>query len=195
MRYVDKDMSRRRKRSRSILLDSWLLRSTTRNSRWTLSSYLDIDVHRRGRWKPRVRSSGYTTALMGTHLQWGFMRPHRSFIYNNFGIGQCLLRLNPYAWSYIPVAMMSQGYLIGAPIFQPSTGTSSSTSSGASTNQDSIKEYPEIGGIISWNAATEAHSISMVGPARAPSLNSSSRYPTIRESKVFDRRTPSNRVV
>jgi hypothetical protein len=35
----------------------------------------------------------------------------------------------------------------------------------------------------------------MVGPAGAPSQNSSNRYPTIRESKVFDARTPSNRVI
>jgi hypothetical protein len=35
----------------------------------------------------------------------------------------------------------------------------------------------------------------MVGPARASSHNSSSRYPTIRGSEVFDARTPSNRIV
>jgi hypothetical protein len=35
----------------------------------------------------------------------------------------------------------------------------------------------------------------MVGPARASSHNSSSRYPTIRGSEVCDARTPSNRII
>jgi hypothetical protein len=35
----------------------------------------------------------------------------------------------------------------------------------------------------------------MVGPARSPSQNFSSRYPTIRVSKASDAQTPSNRVI
>jgi hypothetical protein len=54
--------------------------------------------------------------------------------------------LNPYEWSYYPSAMTSQGYLIGTPIFQPLARTSSSSSSGAFTDRDSIKDYTEIGG-------------------------------------------------
>jgi hypothetical protein len=102
---------------------------------------------------------------------------------------------NPYAGSYYLATMMLQGHLIGAPIFQSSAGTSSSTSSGASTDRDSIEDYPEIRGSIYWNSTIEAHRISMVGPTKASSQNSSSRYPTIRGSEASDGRTSSNRVV
>jgi hypothetical protein len=51
---------------------------------------------------------------------------------------------NPYTGSYYLATMMLQGHPIGAPIFQSSAGTSSSTSSGASTDRDSIEDYPEI---------------------------------------------------
>jgi hypothetical protein len=91
--------------------------------------------------------------------------------------------------------MTSQRYPIGTPIFQPSVGTSSSSSSGASLDRDSIEDYHEIGGSVYWNSTIEAHRIRMVGPARAPSQNSSSRDPTIRESEASDARTQSNRVV
>jgi hypothetical protein len=46
-----------------------------------------------------------------------------------------------------------------------------------------------------WNPAIEAHRISMVGPARGDSQNSSSRYPIIRGSEASDARTPSSRVI
>jgi hypothetical protein len=81
----------------------------------------------------------------------------------------------------------------GAPA--SSTETSSSTSSGTSTGRDSIEGYPEIGGSVYWNPATEACCINMVGPGRVACRNSSSRYPTIRVSETSDARTPSNRVV
>jgi hypothetical protein len=103
--------------------------------------------------------------------------------------------LNPYVGSYYLSAMTSQGYPIGTPIFQPSVGTSSSSSLGASPDRDSIEEYPKIGGNICQNPAVETHRINMVGPARAPSHNSSSRYPTIRGSKASDAQIPSNRVI
>jgi hypothetical protein len=77
--------------------------------------------------------------------------------------------LNPYTGSYHLSTVMSYGYPIGAPIFHPSTGTSSSTSSGASPGQDSIEDYPEIGGRACWNPDIEAHCIGMVGPTRANS--------------------------
>jgi hypothetical protein len=94
--------------------------------------------------------------------------------------------LNPYAGSYILATMTSQGYPIRVPIFQPSPGTSSSTSSGASTDRDVIEDYLEIGGIIYWNPVTEAHRINMVGPGRAAYRNSSSRYPMISGFEAFD---------
>jgi hypothetical protein len=91
--------------------------------------------------------------------------------------------------------MTSQGYPIKTPIFQPLVGTSSSSSSGASPDRNSIEDYPEIRGNICWNATIEAHHISMVGPDKAPSHNNSTRYPTIRVSEVSDAWTPSNRIV
>jgi hypothetical protein len=103
--------------------------------------------------------------------------------------------LNPYVGSYYLSPMMSQGYPIGATILQPLAGTPSSTSSGASTDEDSIKDYPVIRGSICWNHAIEAHRINMVGPNRAPSQSSSSRYTTMRGSKAFNAQTPSNKLV
>jgi hypothetical protein len=94
--------------------------------------------------------------------------------------------LNPYAGSYYLSTMTSQGYPIRVHIFQPSAGTLSSTSTGSSVARDSIEDYPEIRGNICWKAANESRQINMVGPARAPSQNSSNRYPTIRGSKVSD---------
>jgi hypothetical protein len=94
--------------------------------------------------------------------------------------------LNPYAGPYTLAAMMSWGHPIGA---------LSPMSSGASIDRDSAEDYPEIGGSVCWNPATEARRISMVGPARLDSRNSSSKYPTIRGSVSSDARTPNNRVV
>jgi hypothetical protein len=91
--------------------------------------------------------------------------------------------------------MKSQVYPIRTPIFQPSVGTSSFSSSGASPDRDSIEDYIEIGGSISWNPVVEAHCISMVGSARAPSHNSSSRCPTIRGFEASDAWTPNNIII
>jgi hypothetical protein len=74
-------------------------------------------------------------------------------------------------------------------------GTLSSSSSGAFANLDSFEDYPEIGGSVCWNPDVEAHRISMVGPIRAPSQNSSNRYPTIRGSEPSDAQRPNNRVI
>jgi hypothetical protein len=51
--------------------------------------------------------------------------------------------LNPYTGPYYLTAMTLQGFSIGTPIFQQSAGTPSS-SSRASLNRDSIKDYPEM---------------------------------------------------
>jgi hypothetical protein len=80
-------------------------------------------------------------------------------------------------------------------MFQPSAGMLSPTSSGASTNRDSAKDYPKIGGSIYWNPVVEARRISMVGLGRAYSYNSSIKYLTIRGSTTSDAWTPSNQVV
>jgi hypothetical protein len=77
--------------------------------------------------------------------------------------------------------MTSQGLPIGASIFQLLAGTTSSSSSGASLELDSIEDYLEIKDSSCWNLAVEARRINMVALARAPSHNNFSRYPTIRE--------------
>jgi hypothetical protein len=68
-------------------------------------------------------------------------------------------------------------------------------SSRATLDRDSIEDYPEIRGSGYLNPAIETRCISMVGPARVNSQNSSNKYPTIRGSKTCDARTPSNRVI
>jgi hypothetical protein len=109
--------------------------------------------------------------------------------------GGACLSLNPYAGTYYLSAMTSQGHPIGMTIFQPSARTSSSSSSRAAPNQDSIEDCPEIRGSAYWNPAIEARHISMVGLGRINSQNNSSRYPTIWGSEASDVRTPSSRVV
>jgi hypothetical protein len=86
--------------------------------------------------------------------------------------------LNPYAGSYAPIAMTSWGHPIEAPVAWSPARTSSPTSSGASTSRDTVEDYPEIMGSVYWDPAIKAHRISMVGPTRASSHNSSNRYPT-----------------
>jgi hypothetical protein len=103
--------------------------------------------------------------------------------------------LSSYAGSYYLSPMMSQEYLIGTPIFQPSVGTLSSSSLRVFANRDFIKDYPEIRGSVYWNPVIESCRISMVVTTSAPSHNSSSRYPSIRGFEVFDARTLSNMIV
>jgi hypothetical protein len=55
--------------------------------------------------------------------------------------------LNPHAGPYYLAAMMSQGILVRATISQPSTGTLSSSSSGASPDRDFTEDYPKIGAV------------------------------------------------
>jgi hypothetical protein len=66
------------------------------------------------------------------------------------------------------------------PIFQPSVGTSSSSSLGVSPDQDSAEDYHEIRGNIYWNLAVEAAtSVFRVPPGcfliRAPASTQPSR--------------------
>jgi hypothetical protein len=100
--------------------------------------------------------------------------------------------LNPHASSYHRATKTTQGIPIRAPILQPSAGTSSSSTSIASPDQDSTDDYPKIEGSTCWNSADEGHLIIMVPPAGAPSHNSSSRYPTIGGSEASNARNDSN---
>jgi hypothetical protein len=102
--------------------------------------------------------------------------------------------MNPYAGLYHRTAKTTQGISIRAPIFQPSAGTSSSSTSAASPDQDTTDDYLEIGGSTCCNSADEGRLIIMLTPARVPSQNNSSRYPTIRRSEASDVQTPSNRL-
>jgi hypothetical protein len=76
-------------------------------------------------------------------------------------------------------------------ILQPSSEASSSSSSVASPDRDSIDDYPEIRGSTCWNYSKEGHMLLMVAPNEDPSCNSSSKYPTIRGSEASDTRTPN----
>jgi hypothetical protein len=57
---------------------------------------------------------------------------------------------NPYAEPYHHAAKTTHGIPIGAPIFQPSAETPSSSSSATSHGQESTDDYPEIGGSTCW---------------------------------------------
>jgi hypothetical protein len=100
--------------------------------------------------------------------------------------------LNPYIGPYHRTSKVTQGIPIGAPIFQPSTGTSSSSASASSPGHDSTDGYHEIGGSTCWISTDEGRLIIMVAPTRAPSQKSSSRYPAIERSEASDARTPSD---
>jgi hypothetical protein len=59
--------------------------------------------------------------------------------------GRACSALNPHEGLYYLSTMTSQGRTIGKTIFRSSAGTSSSSSSGATPDRDSIEDYPEIG--------------------------------------------------
>jgi hypothetical protein len=132
---------------------------------------------------------------MGIDLWCGCVLPDRSSIMTTSSYYGAHLGLNPCAGPYTLTTMMRWGHPIGAPVFQPSARSLSHIPSGTSTNQDSTEDYLENGGNIYWNPTAKARRISMVGPHRFDSCNSSGKYPTIRGSMGFDAWTPSNRVV
>jgi hypothetical protein len=102
---------------------------------------------------------------------------------------------NSYAGPYHRATKTTQGILIGAPIFQPSAGTLSSSTLAASPDQDSTDNYPKIGGSTCWNSTNEGCLIIMVAPAGAHSQNSSSRYSTIGKSEASDAQTPNDGII
>jgi hypothetical protein len=81
--------------------------------------------------------------------------------------GGACLGLNPHARPYYPSVMTSQGRSIRKTILQPLARASSSSSSRATPDRDSVEDYLEIGGSACWNHAIKARRINMVGPARA----------------------------
>jgi hypothetical protein len=87
--------------------------------------------------------------------------------------GACL-GLDPYAGIYICTTKLIRGISIMTSILHPSGGASSSSSLVASPDQDSVDDYPEIGGSTCGDPAEEGCLIIMVAPAEAPSHNNSS---------------------
>jgi hypothetical protein len=92
--------------------------------------------------------------------------------------------LDPYATLHIRTVKLIRDILIVTSILQPSTGVSSLSSSAASPDQDSVDDYPEIGGSTCGDPADEGRLIVMVASTGGPSQNSSSRYPTIEMSNA-----------
>jgi hypothetical protein len=114
---------------------------------------------------------------------------------NSSTLGGFCSDLNRYVEPYHCAAKTTQGIPIRAPIFQPSVGTSSSSTSAASPDQDSTNDYPEIGGSTCWNSTNEGRLIIMEALAGAHSQDSSSRYPTIGRSEAFDAQMPNDRMI
>jgi hypothetical protein len=119
--------------------------------------------------------------------------PYFSAISSTTG-GACL-DLNPYAVSHISTIKLVRGISIVTSILQPSAGASSSSSSEATHDQDSVDDYPEIRGSTCGDPAEEGRLIVMATPTGGPSQNSSSRYPTIERSEPSDARTPNDRMI
>jgi hypothetical protein len=130
----------RRKHSRSIRVTSWLMSSPYGTQflfgtlMFAVGKHRTLELLTRG-LAPSHHEPAYKEAL--------YYSVDPSTTSTSKGACSCL---NPYIWLYYLAAMTSQGYPIGRSIFQPSTETSSSTSSGASTDRDSTEHYPEIRG-------------------------------------------------
>jgi hypothetical protein len=75
--------------------------------------------------------------------------------------GKACSGLNTYVGPYFLTIMTSQGFPIGTPIFQRSTRTTR-PSSGMSLDQDSIEDYPKIGGSAYWNPVVEDRCINIM---------------------------------
>jgi hypothetical protein len=80
-------------------------------------------------------------------------------------------------------------------ILHTSVGASSSSSSAATPDQDSVDDYPEIGESTCGDPTEEGHLIVMVAPAGGPSQNNSSKYPTIKRLEASDARTPNDEII
>jgi hypothetical protein len=114
---------------------------------------------------------------------------------NPFTSGGACSDLNPHAGPYYLSAMTSQGRPIGKTILHSLPKASSSSGLGATPDWDSIEDYPETRCNACWNPAIEACHISMVGPAKGNSQNSSIKYPTIGGFVASNAQTPSSNVV
>jgi hypothetical protein len=144
----------------------------------------------RGRGKPQDADPRVSTRVPRASI-WTSSLSFRHLIY----IRRCLLRFEFLCRAISSHCQVRSVNLDRASIIQPLAGASSSSSSAASPDQDSADDYPEIMGIPCWNSAKEGRLIIMVAPTRAPSHNSSSRYPTIGRSEASDARTPNDGMI
>jgi hypothetical protein len=103
--------------------------------------------------------------------------------------------LNPYAGPYICTTKFVRGISVMMSILQPPAGASSSFSSVASPDQDPADDYLEIRGSTYEDFTEDGRLIVMVAPARGPSHDSSSRYPTITRSETSDAQTPNDGMI
>jgi hypothetical protein len=103
--------------------------------------------------------------------------------------------LDPYARLHIRTVKLVQGILIVTSILQPSAGVSSSSLSTASPDQDSVDDYPDIGGSIYGDLIGEGRLIVMVALAGGPSQHCSNRYPTNGRSEASDAQTSDDGMI
>jgi hypothetical protein len=103
--------------------------------------------------------------------------------------------LDPYVGKHIHTIKLLRGILIVTSIIQPLAEVSSSSSSAAYPDQDSVDDYPEIGESTCGDLVEEGHRIVMVAPAGGPLQHNSSKYPTIGRLEASDARTPDDGMI
>jgi hypothetical protein len=159
--YIDRDVSRRRKRSKSVREDD----ATLDIQRQVLLRHsihlrvIDVCHGKDGNLKMLTPGSA-PERLAPVYGQASYL----SVISATSG-GVCL-DLNPYAGPYHHTTMFLQEIPNGASILSPSAEASNSSSSAGSPDQDSADDYPEIEGSPCWNSAEEGRLIIMVAPTR-----------------------------
>jgi hypothetical protein len=99
------------------------------------------------------------------------------------------------AGNYIHTAKIIRNILTVTSILRPLAGTSGSSTSASTPDQDSSDDYPEIRASACGEPAEGGRLICMVAPNGDRSNNTSSRYPTIGRSEASDARTPSGGLV
>jgi hypothetical protein len=85
---------------------------------------------------------------------------------------------------YIHTVKLVRGIPVMTTILRPCTGASSSSSSALSSDQGSSEDYPEIGVSTCKSSADTSRLIFMVAPNEDQPRHSSSRYPTIKRSRL-----------
>jgi hypothetical protein len=97
--------------------------------------------------------------------------------------GGACIGLNPFARSYHPIAKAAQELQIRTSIFQPLTETSSSSTSRASLDRNSVDDYPKIRGSTCWNPTEEGHLLSCWPRLEHPLKIAQADIPPLRDQK------------